>query len=250
MAEKLPMRFVLVLSNKGGVGKSTIATALARALTKKYVVGLLDVDITNPSIPKLTGTEGVQFTFSSLLNPVQKGKRLRIASVSFVLPEKGLPLMFNGATASEFAAQFIKSIDWRGVKHFIVDTPPGTGDETLRIINAFVKESGAVIVTTPQELSVDNVTRTITMCKEVNLPIIGLIENMSEFICPKCKEAFPLGSDIAEKTAKMLGVKYIGKIPFDLEIAKETDAGRTTTIAKMETFKRLITEVDAFLGGK
>jgi len=249
MSPKLS-KFVLVLSNKGGVGKSTIATALAKALTKKYTIGLLDVDITNPSIPKLTGTEGAEFTFASLLNPVSKGKKLRIASISFALPEKGLPLMFNGATASRLTFQFIRSIDWRGVDHFIVDTPPGTSDETMRILDSFPKKKGAIIITTPQELSVENVTRTIMMCKEVNLPIIGLVENMSEFICPECKKRFALGSNIAEKTAKKLGVKYIGKIPFDLEIAKETDAGKTTTIAKTETFKNLVSKVDTFLEGK
>lgn len=242
--------YILVLSAKGGVGKSTLATALATVLSERFTVALIDVDMTNPSIPKLAGVEGQELRVAGMVKPVDKG-RLKVASISLVLAEKGLPIIWDGEFAGLMATQFFSSIDWGDTEHYVIDTPPGTSDEALDIITLFAQKSGAVIVTAPQQLSVDNVSRTISLCKEKEIPIIGLVENMSGFKCPKCGKTTPLGSEDAAKVlAAEEEVNYLGEIPLDPRIGKEGDQGIVETISGSEGFKSLLSGVIEFLGAK
>jgi len=239
--------FILVVSTKGGVGKSTIAAALASTLAKNLTVGLIDLDLTNPSIPKLTGVEDEEVEVGETIKPVEK-EGLRIVSIQMFLG-KTTPIIWEGMYTGLVTGQMLSAIDWKGIDVFIVDTPPGTSDELLTILNMFPKNTSAVVITGPQELSVDNVRRGIALCQDRGIPVIGLIENMSFFKCPKCNEIIQLGNDAAKKLATEMGVPYLGEIPFDPKIMKEGDKGLMDTISRMEAFKKLIGAVGGVLAG-
>ncbi|XP_077843392.1 cytosolic Fe-S cluster assembly factor NUBP1 isoform X6 [Macaca mulatta] len=183
---------ILVLSGKGGVGKSTFSAHLAHGLAEdeNTQIALLDIDICGPSIPKIMGLEGEQVHQSgSGWSPVYVEDNLGVMSVGFLLSSPDDAVIWRGPKKNGMIKQFLRDVDWGEVDYLIVDTPPGTSDEHLSVVQylAAARIDGAVIITTPQEVSLQDVRKEINFCRKVKLPIIGVVENMSGFICPKCK---------------------------------------------------------------
>ncbi|KAI8894720.1 P-loop containing nucleoside triphosphate hydrolase protein [Globomyces pollinis-pini] len=226
-------RKLLVLSGKGGVGKSTVSTNIANLLSQHLDVGLMDLDICGPSLPKMTGSEGEQVHQSnSGWSPVYVSDTLAVMSIGYMLPNPDEAVIWKGPKKNGLIKQFLKDVDWGHLDYLVVDTPPGTSDEHLSIVQ-YLKESGifgAVIVTTPQELALLDVRKEINFCKKVGIPIIGVVENMSGFICPNCsKESliFPPSSGGARQMAVDMNIPFLGSIPLDPRIAKSSDLGES-----------------------
>ncbi|XP_033630001.1 cytosolic Fe-S cluster assembly factor nubp1-A-like [Asterias rubens] len=226
---------ILVLSGKGGVGKSTFTAHLARGLARneETQVAVLDIDICGPSIPRVMGLEGEQVHQSgSGWSPVYVEDNLSVMSVGFLLSSPDDAVIWRGPKKNGLIKQFLRDVDWGDTDYLIVDTPPGTSDEHLSIVQylSCTNVDGAVLVTTPQEISLMDVRKEITFCKKVNLPILGVVENMSGFVCPKCKnesQIFPPTTGGAEKMADDLKIPFLGKLPLDPRIGKCCDEGKS-----------------------
>jgi Mrp family chromosome partitioning ATPase len=220
---------ILVLSGKGGVGKSTVAVNISVLLALQgKKVGLLDIDIHGPNVPKMLGVEGRHVSGTEKnLNPYEYMPNLKLMSIAFLLPESDSAVIWRGPLKMHMIEQFLRDVNWGELDYLVVDAPPGTGDEPLSICQLIPDADGAVIVTTPQEVSVLDVRKCITFCRQVNTPVLGVVENMSGFTCPHCgKEVNLFKSGGGEKMAKEMGVPYLGSIPIDPEIVQGGDAGR------------------------
>lgn len=220
---------VMVLSGKGGVGKSTVAANIAVALALEgKTVGLLDVDFHGPSIPKLLNIESPPpMTQGGKLSPAVYGENLKVVSLGFLLPEKDSAVIWRGPLKMGVIKQLLADVDWGDLDYLIIDFPPGTGDEPLSVAQLIPDSSGAVIVTTPQELSLSDVRKSIDFCRKVKVPVLGVIENMSGFVCPHCKnviDIFKKGG--GETMAKAMGVPFLARIPIDPRIVEASDSGR------------------------
>lgn len=226
---------ILVLSGKGGVGKSTFSAHLAHALASDGTkeVALLDVDICGPSIPRIMGLEGEQVHQSgSGWSPVYVEDNLAVMSIGFLLSSPDDAVIWRGPKKNGMIKQFLRDVDWGELDYLIVDTPPGTSDEHLSIVQylSATNVDGAVVITTPQEVSLQDVRKEIRFCRKVKLPIIGVVENMSGFVCPKCKntsQIFPPTSGGAEKMCADLNLPLLGKVPLDPRVAQSCDEGRS-----------------------
>jgi Mrp family chromosome partitioning ATPase/predicted Fe-Mo cluster-binding NifX family protein len=222
---------VMVLSGKGGVGKSTVAVNLAAALAMAGKrVGLLDVDLHGPSVPKLLNIESAELSVSNnALYPVKVGYRtgmLSVMSIGFMLREPEDAVIWRGPRKHGLIRQFLKDVDWGELDYLVVDAPPGTGDEPLAIAQLIERADGAIIVTTPQELAVQDVRRCVGFCRQVDVPVIGVVENMSGLVCPKCGETINLfGSGGGHDMARQMGVPYLGAIPIEPEVVQTSDRG-------------------------
>ncbi|MFC1794847.1 iron-sulfur cluster carrier protein MrpORP [Planctomycetota bacterium] len=220
---------VLILSGKGGVGKSTIAANLAISLSRSNKrVGLLDIDIHGPSIPKILNLEKrlVQVIGQTLL-PVEIDPNLKVMSIGFLLRERDDAVIWRGPMKYQVIKQFLKDVKWGSLDFLIIDSPPGTGDEPLSIVQLLTNADGAVIVTTPQQIALSDVRKSISFCRNLNLPILGVLENMSGFVCPNCgsqTDIFKFGG--GEQMAKQLGINFFGRIPIDPQIVYACDAGQ------------------------
>uniref|UniRef100_A0A8C9NEH5 NUBP iron-sulfur cluster assembly factor 1, cytosolic n=1 Tax=Serinus canaria TaxID=9135 RepID=A0A8C9NEH5_SERCA len=198
-----------------------------------FQVALLDIDICGPSIPKIMGLEGEQVHQSgSGWSPVYVEENLGVMSVGFLLSSPDDAVIWRGPKKNGLIKQFLRDVDWGEVDYLIVDTPPGTSDEHLSIVQylSATRIDGAVIVTTPQEVSLQDVRKEINFCRKVKLPIIGVVENMSGFVCPKCKnesQIFPPTTGGAEKMCQNLSVSLLGKVPLDPQIGKSCDRGQS-----------------------
>ena len=181
---------IIVLSGKGGVGKSTVSANLAFALSKKGLsVGLLDSDLHGPSIPKMLGIEEKKaIPNGEGINPVLVNSNLKVMSTAFLLSEKDTPIIWRGPLKMGVIKQFLGDVNWGKLDYLIIDLPPGTGDEPLSISQLIPDNDGAIIVTTPQDVALVSVRKSINFVKKMNYPIIGIIENMSGFSCPHCKK--------------------------------------------------------------
>ena len=222
-------RKLLVLSGKGGVGKSTVAVNLAAALAAAGKrVGLLDVDVHGPSIPKLTGLEGRQVGVDGEeFIPVAVNGNLSVMSIGFLLPSGKDPVIWRGPRKYGVIRQFLKDVQWGKLDFLVVDSPPGTGDEPLAVAQMVGSPAGAVIVTTPQDLAVSDVRRCVAFCEALSLPVVGIVENMSGLVCPKCGETinlFKKGGGL--RLAQEMEVPFLGQIPIDTEIVSAGDSGR------------------------
>ena len=220
---------VLVLSGKGGVGKSTVAANLAISLSRlNKRVGLLDIDIHGPSIPKILNLEKrlVQVQGQTIL-PVEIDPNLKVMSIGFLLRNRDDAVIWRGPMKYQMIKQFLKDVKWGSLDFLIVDSPPGTGDEPLSIVQLLANADGALIVTTPQQIALSDVRKSISFCRNLNLPILGVLENMSGFICPNCgsqTDIFKFGG--GEQMAKQLGINFFGRIPIDPQIVYACDAGQ------------------------
>lgn len=246
---------ILVLSGKGGVGKSTVAVNLAVSLAlagKK--VGLLDIDIHGPSIPKILNLEGETIKAAGdIILPVEMLENLKVMSIGFLLRESSDAVIWRGPMKYQMIKQFLKDVDWGNLDFLIVDSPPGTGDEPLSIVQLLENADGAIIVTTPQEVALSDVRKCITFCRQLNLPVLGVLENMSGFVCPMCgqkTDVFKSGG--GEIMANEMHVRFLGRIPIDPQIVQACDSGRpfvyhynqTETAKAFEKISNPILELD------
>ena len=221
-------RKLLVLSGKGGVGKSTVAANLAVSLSLAgKAVGLLDVDVHGPSIPKLLGLEGQQIGAAGEdLAPVQMNENLAVMSIGFLLPSGNEPVIWRGPRKFHLIRQFLTNVAWGNLDYLVVDSPPGTGDEPLSVAQLVGSPSEAVIVTTPQDLAVADVRRCVSFCGSLSLPVAGIVENMSGFVCPNCGQQVDLFRKGGGKAlADEMSVPFLGAIPIDPDIVISGDAG-------------------------
>jgi len=219
---------IVVMSGKGGVGKSTVAVNIALALSlagKK--VGLLDVDVHGPSVPRLLSLTGEQAHIEKdYIEPVPWSKNLWVMSLGFLMPDQDEAVIWRGPVKTGLIRQFLQNVAWGDLDFLVVDCPPGTGDEPLTVIQLLGKEATAVIVTTPQRVAIDDVRRSITFCKRTGNPLLGVVENMSGFVCPDCgkrHEIFKSGA--GEQMAMDMDVPFLGRIPVDPELARAGDEG-------------------------
>ncbi len=218
---------IIVLSGKGGVGKSTVAVNLAAALMMSGKrVGLLDIDIHGPSIPTMLGLERetVQGCEEELF-PIEAGG-LKVMSLGFLLSHPDDAVIWRGPRKMGAVKQLLKDVAWGDLDYLIIDSPPGTGDEPLSVCQLIGTLDGAVIVTTPQKVAVVDVRKSITFCRRLQVPVLGVIENMSGFVCPKCGEVSQiLRSGGGKLVAEDMGVPFLGAIPMDPKIAESCDSG-------------------------
>ena len=229
---------LLVLSGKGGVGKSTVAANLAVALAQAgKKAGLLDVDVHGPSIPKLLGLEGHQIVGSADgMLPVRMSTNLAVMSIGFLVGDERTPVIWRGPMKHGVIRQFLKDVAWGELDYLVVDSPPGTGDEPMSAAQLVGAPAGAVIVTTPQDVAVADVRRCISFCNSLSLPVVAIVENMSGYVCPKCGEKIDLfktggGRSLAEET----NVPFLGSIPVDPAIVIAGDAGQPFADPKGQT---------------
>jgi Mrp family chromosome partitioning ATPase len=225
-------RKILVLSGKGGVGKSTVSAQLAFGMAAKDMdVGLLDVDICGPSVPRMLGLLGQDVHQSSEgWSPVYVDDRLAVMSIGFMLPNQDDAIIWRGPRKNGLIKQFLTDVNWGTLDALIIDTPPGTSDEHLSVVSYLqaANMDGAVIVTTPQEVSLMDVRKEINFARKVNLRIIGVIENMSGYACTKCghqEHIFVPSTGGAEAMCKQMGVPFLGRLPLDARVARSGDEG-------------------------
>jgi len=219
---------VVVLSGKGGVGKSTVAVNLAVALMMAGKrVGLLDVDIHGPSVPTMLGLEHEQLQGGADgLVPAEVGG-LKVMSIGFFLNNPDDAVIWRGPLKMGVIKQFLKDVAWGDLDFLIIDSPPGTGDEPLSVCQLIGKLDGAIVVTTPQKVAAIDVRKSVNFCRQLKVPVLGVVENMSGFACPKCGEVtqvFRTGA--GQEIARDMLVPYLGAIPLDPKVAETCDNGR------------------------
>ncbi|MBN1355424.1 P-loop NTPase [bacterium] len=248
-------RKILILSGKGGVGKSTVAANIALALARAgKQVGLLDIDVHGPSIPKMLGLEGhrVSAVEGGLL-PVDLGDNLKIISIGFMLPEGDSPVIWRGPLKYNVIKQFLKDVVWGDLDYLVIDSPPGTGDEPLSIAQFLAPDALAVIVTTPQQVAVSDVRKSIQFCRKLQIRILGIVENMSGFICPHCGKTVDIFKTGGGRTmAREMNLPFLGSIPIDPNVVTSSDDGRffltqfegSPAAQAFETVIRLVLEQD------
>lgn len=230
---------ILVMSGKGGVGKSSIAAYLAVALAKKgFKVGLMDVDLHGPSIPRLLGLKGSIGPSSKegKATPIRFMENLEVISIESLMGEnKDLATIWRGPLKIGVIRQFISDIDWSDLDYLVIDSPPGTGDEPLTVAQT-IPDAKALVVTTPQEISLADVRKSINFCRIVKMDILGLVENMSGLVCPHChKEIDLFGSRGGEFLAQKENIPLLGKLPLDPEVVRQGDAGRVNDLLDKDT---------------
>jgi ATP-binding protein involved in chromosome partitioning len=219
---------ILVMSGKGGVGKTTVAINLALTLaTKGYEVGVMDADIHGPNVPKMLGIEDSHPDVSEEgISPVFVPPRLKVMSLAFLLESKDTPIVWRGPLKMGAIKQFLSDVFWGDLDYLIVDLPPGTGDEPLSVAQLIPDIDGAIIVTTPQDVALLDSRKSVSFARALGIPVIGIIENMSGFKCPNCGEVidlFKIGG--GERSAADMGVPFLGKIPIEIKIVESSDSG-------------------------
>jgi ATP-binding protein involved in chromosome partitioning len=242
---------ILVLSGKGGVGKSTVAANLAISLAEAgKTVGLLDIDVHGPSIPKLMGLVGRRpQSDGSALNPVEVAENLKVMSIGFLVDSREDAVIWRGPMKYNVIRQFLKDVTWGRLDYLVIDSPPGTGDEPLAVAQLVGRPASALIVTTPQDLAVADVRRSISFCQALDLPVLGVIENMSGLVCPHCDrqiDLFKVGG--GESLAEEMGVPFLGRIPLDPRIVASGDSGQPFVQAfagspAAKAFARVVTPI-------
>jgi ATP-binding protein involved in chromosome partitioning len=218
---------LVVMSGKGGVGKSSVASYLALALAQKgFQVGLLDIDLHGPSIPRMFGLHGVlNITAEREIVPHEYSPKLKIVSIESMLEDSDSAIIWRGPLKHGVIQQFLVDCRWGDLDFLIVDSPPGTGDEPLTI-SRLIPDAKAIIVTTPQEVALADVRKSINFCRKVNMDILGLIENMSGLFCPHCNEFIPIfrtGGGL--RTSDTMKVAFLGELPFDPKVVEGGDRG-------------------------
>jgi ATP-binding protein involved in chromosome partitioning len=217
----------IVMSGKGGVGKTSTSVNLSLALADLgHHVGIMDVDLHGPDVPRMLGLSGMlELGPNRKLNPMRYSDRLGVVSIESLTPTKDEAIIWRGPVKFSAIQQFIGDVEWGELDFLIIDAPPGTGDEPLTVAQT-IADAKAIVVTTPQEVSLADVRKSINFCKIVNLEIFGIVENMSGLACPHCQSMIDLfGSGGGEKTAIAAGIPFLGKIPFDPKLVECTDAG-------------------------
>ncbi|KAK3687273.1 cytosolic Fe-S cluster assembly factor NBP35 [Podospora appendiculata] len=226
---------ILVLSGKGGVGKSTFTSLLAHAFATnpETMVGVMDTDICGPSIPKMLGVESETIHVSNAgWSPAWAMDNLAVMSIQFMLPNRDDAIIWRGPKKNGLIKQFLKDVEWGELDFLLVDTPPGTSDEHLSV-NTFLKGSGidgAVMITTPQEVALLDVRKEIDFCRKAGIRVLGIVENMSAFVCPKCthtSEIFQATTGGGRALAAEMGIPFLGSVPLDPRIGMACDYGES-----------------------
>ncbi len=228
---------IFVLSGKGGVGKSSVSANLAAALSKQgYKTGLMDVDVHGPSIAGMLGlTELLEISQNQLLIPKQVNENLKVVSVQALMQDKDQAIIWRGPAKTGMIKQFVSSVEWGELDFLIIDAPPGTGDEPLTVVQT-IPEALGVVVTTPQEVALADIRKSISFCKTVRLKTLGIVENMAGFKCPHCNEPIDLfSSGGGERTAKSQGLEFLGSLPFDTRVVASGDKGSPILFQDEET---------------
>ncbi|MCF2144382.1 MAG: Mrp/NBP35 family ATP-binding protein [Candidatus Heimdallarchaeota archaeon] len=222
---------VVVASGKGGVGKTTVAVNIATSLaTRGLKVGILDADITGPNVPKMVGLEDERPAFDEKekkILPLESTYGVKVISMEFLLQSKTDAVIWRGPLKMGAITQFLSDVKWGHLDYLIIDLPPGTSDEPLSIAQLIPKADGVVIVSTPQEVALLDVKKSINFVRKVGLKVLGLIENMSGLICPHChKEINIFGKDGGKKAAEEFNIPFLGAIPIDPAIVPLSDEGK------------------------
>lgn len=219
---------LMVISGKGGVGKTSVAVNLAVSLAKNgHKVGLLDGDIHGPNVPKMLGLDLKRLGGTERkIEPVAYSSNLRVVSIAFILETPDTPVVWRGPLKHNAFSQFLGEVNWGELDYLIVDLPPGTGDEPLSIAHLIKDLDGSIVVTTPQEVSLLDSRKSVKFSQMVGVPVIGIIENMSGFLCPHCQKPIDLfKTGGGERAAEELMVPFLGRIPIDPEIVQNSDRG-------------------------
>jgi ATP-binding protein involved in chromosome partitioning len=249
---------IAVISGKGGVGKSTVTVNLAAAFAlqgHKNKVGVLDADIHGPCVPKMLGLKGQKIIGGpdGTLFPVTGQQGIKVVSMDFLLPNDEAPVIWRGPLKMRIIQQFLADITWGELDFLLVDLPPGTGDEPLSVMQLIPDIDGVIIVTMPSEVSQAVVKKAVTFAKQLGVPVIGIIENMSGFVCPECgatSDIFKTGG--GKKVAEDLSVPYLGKIPIDPAVCVDSDSGTPFVAGNKESptvkaFTEIVTKIKQFL---
>lgn len=249
---------IVVLSGKGGVGKSTVSANLAAGLAMEGLkTGLLDVDVHGPSIPRLLKLTGYRPEMSEKgMLPVEWHWNLGVMSIGFLLPGKDDAVIWRGPAKAGVIAQLAEQVNWGERDVLVVDCPPGTGDEPLSVLQIFGPKAMALIVTSPQDVAVDDVRRSVTFCRQLGNPILGIVENLSGFACPDCGSVHHIFSTGGgERLAEEVQVPFLGRIPIDPEVARSGDDGDVYLAVAGQSpaalaFKGVIAAAVQAVGGK
>ena len=229
---------LIVGSNKGGVGKSTVTTNLAIALQESgYLVGLADADLHGPNIPKLLQAENVRLKSTDVgIDPYETSNGLKVASLGFLIEDPNMHIAWRDAVKYDFIIELLGNINWGPLDYLLFDLPPGTGNEQITIIDFIGEVDGAVVVTTPQDLAILDARKMISFSRDSNVPIVGVIENMSTMSCPHCEKDIDVfkkggGKNLAEE----LVLPYLGSIPLDGEIVANSDNGQPVVLSRPDS---------------
>ncbi len=219
---------LIVMSGKGGVGKTTVAVNLAVTFAKEARVGIVDADVTGPDVPKILGVEAAAVVpAEGGLEPVLGVLDVKAVSMALVLQGRDTPVIWRGPLKIKALKQMLMDVKWGALDYLIIDLPPGTSDEPLSIAQEIPDADGAVVVTTPQDVALLDVRKSIAFARAVNLPVLGIIENMGGMVCPHCgKEVDVFKKGGGEQAAKELGIPFLGRIPLDPRIVVGGDAGK------------------------
>ncbi|MFA5271384.1 MAG: Mrp/NBP35 family ATP-binding protein [Candidatus Omnitrophota bacterium] len=249
---------LIVMSGKGGVGKTTVAVNLAYALSiagKK--VGILDVDLHGPNIAKMLGIEKQSICMHEFgIEPVEVSKNLMAVSIALAGYDPDQPMIWRGPMKAKIIMQFLADVNWGELDYLIIDSPPGTGDEPLSVCQLIPNASGIIIVTTPQDVAILDARKSVLFAKEIKIPVVGIIENMSGFICPHCHvetDIFKKGG--GEKSAEELKVLFLGRVPFQPEFVDFGDKGTPFVSFKeksksAEVFMAIVDRIKEFVGDR
>jgi ATP-binding protein involved in chromosome partitioning len=220
---------IVVMSGKGGVGKSTVATNLAAAMALRgYRVGILDADLHGPNVARMLGIEGQHLTGGGdSVDPIEVSKNLKAVSMALLGHDPDQAIVWRGPLKHSAIKQFVGDVNWGDLDFLFVDLPPGTGDEALSVANVIKNMDGCLVVTTPQDVALMDARKAVTFSRLLNVPVLGIVENMSGMICPHCGgkiDLFKVGG--GEKAAEELGIPFLGRIPIDPEIVQMCDRGK------------------------
>ncbi|MBK5190804.1 MAG: Mrp/NBP35 family ATP-binding protein [Methanosarcinales archaeon] len=247
---------IMVMSGKGGVGKTTVAANLAFALGMRGLdVGLMDADIHGPDIPMILGIEDKRPEISGeKISPIAVTPRLKAMSIGFLISDRDSPIIWRGPMKMNAIRQFLSDVDWGELDYLVVDLPPGTGDEPLSVVQLIKKVDGAIIVTTPQDLALLDSRKAVNFSGVLKVPVIGIVENMSGFVCPHCgKEVNIFKYGGGERAASELGVPFLGRVPLDPQMVEAADSGTPFVMQKeskvKEAFEHIVENVRAFVEG-
>jgi len=248
---------IAVISGKGGVGKSTVTVNLAMAFAMHgypYDIGILDADITGPCVPKIIGLHGQRLQAGPPgVFPAIGPMGIRVVSMDFLLPSDESPVIWRGPLKMKAISQFLSDIVWGELEFLFIDLPPGTGDEPLSIMQLLPEMDGVVIVTIPSEVSQIVVKKAVSFSRKLNIPVIGIIENMSGFVCPKCgAEIDILKAGGGRRIAEDLGAPFLGTIPIDPKICEDSDSGMPFIVNHSDSpsakaFMEIVKKIEEYL---